>query len=69
MTQYDCSTTVVQGDVVHALDLAARLDSTAEFLCKAHWGNLCFPPPFGREAIPEVRLFGKTINFFKVEKI
>ena len=47
--------TVVQGDVVHVLDLAARLDSTAEFLCKTHWGDLSFPPPFGREAMPEVR--------------
>lgn len=45
---------VVQGDEVHVLDLAARLDSTAEFLCKTHWGDLSFPPPFGREAMPEV---------------
>ncbi|CAI7993728.1 ATP-citrate synthase [Geodia barretti] len=52
-TYLEINPIVVQGDVVHALDLAARLDSTAEFLCKAHWGNLCFPPPFGREAIPE----------------
>lgn len=36
------------------LDLAAKLDSTAEFVCKEHWGNIEFPPPFGREALPEV---------------
>ena len=46
--------TVVQGNTVHVLDLAARVDSTAEYLCKAHWGDLSFPPPFGREAMPEV---------------
>ena len=44
----------MQGNTVHVLDLAARLDSTAEYLCKAHWGDLSFPPPFGREAMPEV---------------
>ena len=35
------------------LDLAAKLDSTAEYLCKATWGDVEFPPPFGREALPE----------------
>ena len=45
---------VVQGDTVYVLDLAARLDSTAEFMCKTHWGDLSFPPPFGRQAMPEV---------------
>ena len=37
------------------LDLAAKLDSTAEFLCKKQWGDIDFPPPFGRDALPEVR--------------
>lgn len=45
---------VIKGNTVHILDLAAKLDSTAEFLCKAQWGDLTFPPPFGREALPEV---------------
>ena len=35
------------------LDMAAKIDSTAEFLCKQHWGDLEYPPPFGREAYPE----------------
>lgn len=35
------------------LDLAAKLDSTAEYLCKPKWGEIDFPPPFGRDAFPE----------------
>ncbi|KAH9255245.1 hypothetical protein BASA81_006685 [Batrachochytrium salamandrivorans] len=30
------------------LDLAAKLDETAEFLCGAKWGDISFPSPFGR---------------------
>ena len=39
---------------VHMLDLAAKLDSTAEYLCKLEWGDVEFPPPFGRDALLEV---------------
>jgi len=46
---------VVVGESVHVLDLAAKLDQTAEFICKTQWGDIDFPPPFGREAYPEVR--------------
>ena len=35
------------------LDVAGKIDSTAEFLCKQHWGDLEYPPPFGRDAYPE----------------
>ncbi|XP_015769279.1 PREDICTED: ATP-citrate synthase-like, partial [Acropora digitifera] len=38
---------------IHVLDLAAKLDQTAEFICKSKWGEIDFPPPFGREAFPE----------------
>ena len=38
---------------MYVLDLAAKLDSTAEFLCKSQWGDVEFPPPFGRDALPE----------------
>ncbi|CAG0914020.1 unnamed protein product [Notodromas monacha] len=38
---------------VHVLDLAAKLDSTAEFVCRAKWGEVEYPPPFGRDAYPE----------------
>ena len=47
---------VVQGGKVHMLDLAAKLDSTAEYLCKLNWGDVEFPPPFGRDALPEVKI-------------
>ena len=46
---------MVVGESVHVLDLAAKLDQTAEFICKTQWGDIDFPPPFGREAYPEVR--------------
>lgn len=45
---------VVLDGKVHMLDLAAKLDSTAEYLCKLDWGEIEFPPPFGRDALPEV---------------
>jgi len=45
---------VVQDGKVHVLDLAAKLDATAEYLCKLDWGDMEFPPPFGRDALPEV---------------
>jgi len=38
---------VVDGKV-YILDLAAKLDSTAEFLCRGKWGDIEFPSPFGR---------------------
>lgn len=38
---------------LHMLDLAAKLDQTAEYLCARLWGGIEFPSPFGREATPE----------------
>lgn len=38
------------------LDMAAKIDATADYLCKAKWGDVEFPPPFGREAYPEVTI-------------
>ncbi len=37
---------VVEGQVF-PLDLAAKLDATAEFLCKDKWGGIVFPSQFG----------------------
>lgn len=47
---------VVTTDGVYVLDLAAKLDATADYICKVKWGDIEFPPPFGREAYPEVSL-------------
>jgi ATP citrate (pro-S)-lyase len=38
---------------IHILDAAAKLDQCAEYLCKSIWGDLEFPPPFGRDLLPE----------------
>lgn len=46
---------VVTKDGVYVLDMAAKIDATADYICKAQWGDVEFPPPFGREAYPEVR--------------
>eukprot|EP01083_Nonionella_stella_P009029 26176_1 len=39
--------------VVTRLDLAAKVDEAALFECNLYWGNLAFPPPFGKTATPE----------------
>lgn len=46
---------MVTKDGVYVLDMAAKIDATADYICKAKWGDVEFPPPFGREAYPEVR--------------
>ena len=38
---------------VFMLDLAAKIDATADFLCRTKWGDMEYPPPFGRDAYPE----------------
>ena len=39
---------------IFMLDLAAKLDATADFLCRTKWGDsMEYPPPFGRDAFPE----------------
>jgi len=37
------------------LDLAAKLDETAEFLCGNKWGEINFPAPFGRPMLEAER--------------
>jgi len=39
---------IFAGDHIIPLDLVARLDDTAHFQCGKQWGDIEFPPPFGR---------------------
>lgn len=38
---------------ITALDMAAKIDETAHFLCSTKWGHIEFPAPFGRAEFPE----------------
>lgn len=52
-TYLEINPLVVRENHIFILDLAAKIDQTAEFLCKSKWGDMDFPPPFGRDALPE----------------
>jgi ATP citrate (pro-S)-lyase len=52
-TYLEINPLVVVGDNIHVLDLAARLDQTAYFECHKGWGEVEFPPPFGRPLLEE----------------
>ncbi|XP_037665066.1 ATP-citrate synthase isoform X4 [Choloepus didactylus] len=52
-TYLEINPLVVTEDGVYILDLAAKVDATADYICKMKWGDIEFPPPFGREAYPE----------------
>lgn len=52
-TYLEINPLVVTSDSIYILDLAAKLDSTADFICGPKWGNIDYPPPFGRDAFPE----------------
>lgn len=60
---------VVTKDGVYVLDMAAKIDATADYICKAKWGDVEFPPPFGREAYPEVRCGGGSIDVSRSEHV
>ncbi|TRY94159.1 hypothetical protein DNTS_021009 [Danionella cerebrum] len=52
-TYLEINPLVVTSNGVHILDFAAKIDAAADFICKSKWGDVTFPPPFGREAYPE----------------
>jgi ATP citrate (pro-S)-lyase len=52
-TYLEINPIVVTKNAVIPLDLAAKLDSTAEFESGAKWGNIEFPAPFGRTLAKE----------------
>ncbi|XP_004525979.1 ATP-citrate synthase isoform X1 [Ceratitis capitata] len=52
-TYLEINPLVVTKDNMYILDLAAKLDATADFICRPKWGDVCYPPPFGRDAYPE----------------
>jgi ATP citrate (pro-S)-lyase len=55
---------MLKDNTVMALDMAAKIDETANFLVAQKWGEVDWPPPFGRAAYPEEALIrdmdGKT---------
>jgi ATP citrate (pro-S)-lyase len=52
-TYLEINPVVVTKDTVVPLDLAAKLDSTAEFESGEKWGKIDFPAPFGRTLTKE----------------
>ncbi|KAJ8950774.1 hypothetical protein NQ318_011267 [Aromia moschata] len=52
-TYLEINPLVVTDKEIFVLDLAAKLDATADFICKPQWGEIDYPPPFGRDAYPE----------------
>lgn len=52
-TYLEVNPLVVTNESIYILDLAAKLDATADFVCRAAWGEIEYPPPFGRDAFPE----------------
>jgi len=55
---------MLSDNTVVPLDMAAKIDETAGFICAQRWGEVDWPPPFGRDAYPEEALIrdmdGKT---------
>lgn len=52
-TYLEINPLVMLSDRIVPLDLAAKIDETAHFLCGSQWGEIDFPPPFGRAEFPE----------------
>lgn len=52
-TYLEINPLVVTDSSIYILDLAAKVDATADFVCRPKWGEIDYPPPFGRDAYPE----------------
>lgn len=52
-TYLEINPLVVTRNEIYILDLAAKLDTAADFICRPDWGEIDYPPPFGRDAYPE----------------
>ncbi|CAH0548747.1 unnamed protein product [Brassicogethes aeneus] len=52
-TYLEINPLVVTDKQIYMLDLAAKIDATADFVCRPQWGEIDYPPPFGRDAYPE----------------
>lgn len=53
-TYLEINPLVVTDHSIYILDLASKIDQTADYLCRVKWGGeIDFPPPFGRDAYPE----------------
>uniref|UniRef100_U5EZ83 ATP-citrate synthase n=1 Tax=Corethrella appendiculata TaxID=1370023 RepID=U5EZ83_9DIPT len=52
-TYLEINPLVVTDSSIYVLDLAAKIDATADFICRPKWGEIDYPPPFGRDAYPE----------------
>ncbi|XP_035909646.1 ATP-citrate synthase isoform X1 [Anopheles stephensi] len=52
-TYLEINPLVITADSIYILDLAAKVDATADFICRPKWGEIDYPPPFGRDAFPE----------------
>jgi ATP citrate (pro-S)-lyase len=51
-TYLEINPLVVTDKSIYILDLAAKIDATADFVCRSSWGEIEYPPPFGRDAYP-----------------
>ncbi len=64
-TYLEINPLVVTTKSIYILDLASRLDQTADYLCASKWGKIEFPPPFGRDAYAEVNKLKFLYNKFQ----
>ena len=52
-TYLEINPLVITDTSIYIMDLAAKIDATADFVCRPKWGDIEYPPPFGRDAYAE----------------